>query len=115
MSGTCELDLAPEHLETVRRILASHVPDREVWAFGSRVAGRARPHSDLDLMVLGEAPLPMAVRAALAEALSESDLPFRVDLVDWATASETLRRAATARHAVVQRHAHAHDMTNDEK
>lgn len=96
------LDLDPEALGIVRAILAAHVPDREVWAFGSRVGGAARPLSDLDLMVLGETPLPMATRAALAQAFRDSDLPFRIDIVDWATAPETLRRTAAARHAVVQ-------------
>jgi hypothetical protein len=35
------LNLTPERRDTVTRILARHVPRREVGAFGSRVSGRA--------------------------------------------------------------------------
>ena len=47
-----EPDLEPGHLETVRRILREHLPEAEVRAFGSRVAGGARQYSDLDLAVV---------------------------------------------------------------
>lgn len=52
------LDLTPEQRDTVTRILARHVPEREVRAFGSRVTGRAWRYSDLDLVILGAEPLP---------------------------------------------------------
>lgn len=73
-------------------ILRHHLPGREVWAFGSRATGRARRHSDLDLAVLGETPLSFERSGALAEAFSDSDLPFRVDVVDWTRTSETFRQ-----------------------
>jgi type I restriction enzyme S subunit len=85
------LALSPAELAIVRAILARHVPDREVWAFGSRVSGRAREYSDLDLVVIGETPLDLAISAALAEDFAESDLPFKVDVVDWATTSAGFR------------------------
>lgn len=81
------LDIRANDLELVRTILRRHVPEREVRAFGSRVAGTARPFSDLDLAVMGSTPLTMAIIAALAEDFSESDLPFKVDIVDWAAVS----------------------------
>ncbi|TSE27360.1 Nucleotidyltransferase domain protein [Tepidimonas sediminis] len=74
------LDLTPEQLDTVRRILDAHIPGRAVRVFGSRAAERAKPHSDLDLLIPGP-PLDDQVRAALVAAFEESDLPFRVDLV----------------------------------
>ncbi len=76
------LELTPDQLATVRRILAAHAPGREVRVFGSRATGRARPHSDLDLLILG-APLDAAVRSDLIAAFEESDLPFRVDIIHW--------------------------------
>jgi predicted nucleotidyltransferase len=99
------LELSPGELEIVRGILGRHVPEREVWAFGSRVRGRAKPYSDLDLAVLGEQPLGLSLRAELAEEFSESDLPFKVDLVDWATTSERFRQIIR-REYVVLREAH---------
>jgi predicted nucleotidyltransferase len=93
------LDIEARHWGMLQAILAHHLPDREVWAFGSRTKGAAKLHSDLDLVVLGAAPLGIATQAALTEALSESDLPWRVDVVDWATTSAF--QALIAQHHVV--------------
>ncbi len=86
----------------VQRILLQKLPGREVWAFGSRVKGTAKPYSDLDLVVLGEEPLPLALQASLAEAFDDSDLPWRVDVVDWATTSERFRALMAQCKVVVQ-------------
>ncbi len=86
------LDLEPRHLELVHRILHAHVPDLEVRAFGSRVRGGAKPHSDLDLVIMTAAPLPMSVKVRLEEAFSESRLPFRVDVLYWDEVAESFRR-----------------------
>ncbi|MRR36896.1 nucleotidyltransferase domain-containing protein [bacterium] len=85
------LDLAPEYLDEVRRLLAAYLPDREVWAFGSRVSGKAKPFSDLDLVVMGDEPLDFRTLSALKDAFAESNLPFRVDVVEWATTDDTFR------------------------
>jgi predicted nucleotidyltransferase len=96
------LELRPGELELVRGILQRHVPEREVWAFGSRVQGNAKPFSDLDLAVLGEQPLELSMQAELAEEFSESDLPFKVDIVDWATTSERFRQIIRKEYVVLQ-------------
>ncbi|WP_291366558.1 nucleotidyltransferase family protein [Acetobacter sp. UBA5411] len=76
------------------RILNEIVPDREVRAFGSRVTGKAKPFSDLDLAVMGDEPLSLETRARLEEAFSESDLPWKVDVLDWALMDEGFLRLA---------------------
>jgi type I restriction enzyme S subunit len=91
MAETPVLDIAPEHLRIVRSILARHAPGYPVWAFGSRARGEAKPYSDLDLAIITDQPLPLVVQAALADDFSESDLPWRVDVVDWSTASPAFR------------------------
>ena len=96
------LDVRPEHLAMVQAILRRHVPGREVWAFGSRVAGRARAASDVDLCVVGEVPLPYETSARLRYAFSESDIPYTVDVVDWATTSESFRKIIERDKVVVQ-------------
>jgi type I restriction enzyme S subunit len=96
------LDLAPEHLSEVRRILQLHVPDRPVRAFGSRMQGTAKPFSDLDLAVMGDTPLDFRQLAALKDTFAESNLPFRVDIVDWATTSPAFRSIIEGACEVVQ-------------
>ncbi|WP_133512357.1 nucleotidyltransferase family protein [Candidatus Thiosymbion oneisti] len=90
------LDLRPRHAAMVRDILHRLVPDRSVWAFGSRVTGKARRYSDLDLVVMGDRPLPSPSRQALQEAFEESDLPFRVDVLDWADTDAWFREIIKA-------------------
>lgn len=92
----------PEEWRIVRDILRAHVPDREIWAFGSRTRGTAKPFSDLDLAVIGDTPLTRDVRAALAEAFSESDLPWKVDIVDWANTGAAFRAVVARNKVVVQ-------------
>ena len=91
------IDLSDRDLSIVRRILAYRLPDTEVWASGSRVSGRAKPWSDLDLAIVTDAPLPMERRAELQEDFAESDMPFRVDIIDWSTVDarfqEVVRRS----------------------
>ena len=86
------IDLSPHHLETVKRILRDHVPDREVKAFGSRATWTAMDYSDLDLLVLGESELDGATLSRLNEAFEESDLPMCVDVVDWHGISPEFRK-----------------------
>ncbi len=40
------LALPAKHLRTLQALLARHAPDAEVWAYGSRVTGRAHDGSD---------------------------------------------------------------------
>jgi type I restriction enzyme S subunit len=102
MSALPAIDICPEQWAIVDKILEQHIPGYAVWAFGSRARGVAKPYSDLDLCVVSERPLGLDVGAALAEAFSESDLPWKVDVVDWATTSEAFRQIIQA-HKVVLR------------
>lgn len=85
------IDLAADHLAIVRDILARHLPDHEVRAFGSRVRGTSRPTSDLDLVVMTATPLEIGRIADLLEAFSEAPLPFKVDVIDWAGCNDVFR------------------------
>lgn len=81
-----------DDLALVKTILQTHIPEYKVWAFGSRVQGRRlKPFSDLDLAVVTDKPLELDRYCELREAFAESDLPFRVDIVDWACATPGFR------------------------
>ncbi|WP_176596480.1 restriction endonuclease subunit S [Sphingobium sp. 15-1] len=86
------IDLRPDHARIVHEIIARHLPAGvSVRVFGSRAKWSAKPHSDLDLAVKGKGPLPRSALGDLAEAFSESDLPFRVDVVDWHTVAPSFQ------------------------
>lgn len=96
------LDVRPDHLAMVRAILQRNVPDRVVWAFGSRVTGKTKSTSDLDLCIVGETALPYEVSARLKQDFSDSDIPYAVDVVDWATCSAGFRDIIERDRMVVQ-------------
>ena len=96
------IDIRPDHWAIVRDILQKHAPQYEVWAFGSRAKWKAKEYSDLDLAVISDQPLSLSVSAALADDFSESDLPWKVDVVDWATTSASFRELIRRDRVVVQ-------------
>jgi len=100
--NTSGLALKQDELAIVEKILRRYVPDREVWAFGSRTRPPCKPFSDLDLAVLGLEPLPLGVMVDLKDEFSESDFPYRVDIVDWATTSEQFRGIIEQRYVPIQ-------------
>ena len=95
------IDIGPAELETVRRILREHAPELEVRAFGSRVSWTARATSDLDLALMTDEPLSIARVADLKAAFTKSDLPFRVDVIDWASTSESFRKVTERDYVVL--------------
>ena len=75
----------PDEKKIVLDIIAEFAPDCEVYAFGSRVNGTYRDTSDLDLAFArpnGD-KLSISQWGDLKEAFGESDLVFRVDVVDY--------------------------------
>ena len=96
------IDLNPHHLDTVRAILAAHVPDCEVMAFGSRAAWTARERSDLDLAVSCAERAPAGAIARLREAFEDSDLPIRVDILDWHAVADSFRETIAPDCVVIQ-------------
>ncbi len=96
------IDVAERHLETIERILAEYVGDCEVRAFGSRGNGTAKEYSDLDLAIIGKNKINRRVKMLLREAFEESDLPFRVDIVDYNAVSEAFRAIIEEKYEVIQ-------------
>lgn len=77
-----DVGLAPQHYAEISRILAKYRPLANFYAFGSRVTGRARRFSDLDILMRGDGPMTIATLGAIEHDFCESRLPFRVDVVD---------------------------------
>ena len=96
------LDVRADHLKIVQDILQQFVPERAVWAFGSRAKWLAKEYSDLDLCIVGKTPLSFRTLGLIEEAFEESDLPYKVDVADWATTSDSFRKIIEQDRVVVQ-------------
>ena len=99
---TGAIDLSPAHLAIVELILAEHVPECEVRAFGSRATWTARDYSDLDLAVVGDGPLHWRTLSRLREAFEESRLSMRVDVLDWHDISQSFQQVIQRDYVVLQ-------------
>ncbi len=86
----------------VQKILKQHFPGLEVRAFGSRVQGKAKLYSDLDLVLIGGKTLDWRKIEMLKNAFSESDLPMSVDIVDWNALSDDFRKIVSENNFLVQ-------------
>lgn len=91
------IDVPAQDLAIIQTILKKHAPGCEVRVFGSRISGTAKPWSDLDLALVGKGKLPLQTIGDLRENFQESDLPFRVDMLDWHAISPEFR-------AVIEKH-----------
>ena len=85
--------VAEEALEEVRRIVTERLKGCEamVVLFGSRASGSARVASDIDVAVLPRHALPTGVLGGIREALEESHVPYRVDVVDLSLVDPAFR------------------------
>lgn len=84
--ATGRMHLLARHRRVLETLLREHLPDVEVWAYGSRVNGRSHDGSDLDLVLRGPGlqEIPVDDLADFEEAVRESTIPFLVEARDWA-------------------------------
>ena len=78
----------------VRRIVLERLSGRDakVIFFGSRAMGAAGVASDIDVAVLPRQPLPTGLLSRIREALEESRVPYRVDVVDLSSVDAVFRK-----------------------
>ena len=86
------IDLQSTYLKIVLQILQKHLPPKAtVSLFGSRATGKAKKFSDIDLVVQAENPISNEILVTLANDFEESDLPYKVDIVDWTTIDKSFQ------------------------
>lgn len=98
------LDLSPNHLTEIQRLLAMLVPEAEVWAYGSRVNGTAHEGSDLDVVLRHPQDLKRDVDNwfEFKEALQESRLPILVEIHLWSHLPAAFHQEIERRYVVLQ-------------
>jgi type I restriction enzyme S subunit len=84
--------MSAQELALVNALVAEWLPASDVRLFGSRARGTPKPYSDLDLVIMGDTPTPLSTLGQLQEAFACSDLPWRVDVVDWANTAPEFQR-----------------------
>ena len=77
------MHIEPRHYIIIKDILKKY--PYTFYAFGSRVKGNHKKFSDLDLCFFED--IPGNIKAHIDEEFENSDLPYKVDLVNWDSCS----------------------------
>ena len=95
------IDVPEQDLKIIKQILREYIPGREIRAFGSRVTGKAKAYSDLDLVIVGAERIERKAMLILKEAFENSKLNFRVDIVDWQTITKNFREIIESGYEII--------------
>ena len=85
------MGLSEEQFEELYSILRFLFPKARLSVFGSRATGQYRPTSDIDILVDAGEPVDMLLLGKARGFLSASNLPMRVDIVDWQRIDDDFR------------------------
>lgn len=79
-----QINIDAHHLTLIKKILNKHLPSStKIWVFGSRATNNIKPYSDLDLSLEdGKDKIITDTLQNLSADFEESDLPWKVDIVD---------------------------------
>ncbi|MCB2199933.1 nucleotidyltransferase domain-containing protein [bacterium] len=86
------IDLTPAEMKIVIAILERYLPDLQIRVYGPRATGKAKEQADLDLCLMNKEQLPFETMGTLLDAFSQSELPFNVDITEWAVATGEMRK-----------------------
>ena len=96
------INLEKRYLDFVKSLLKKYVPNDTVWLFGSRVTDKIKKFSDIDLVIITDKPIDSKIMYQLTDAFIESDLPYKVDLLDWSTLDEEFQNIIREKYEVIQ-------------
>jgi predicted nucleotidyltransferase len=76
------MNLEPKFISLIKSIITKHLFQAEIFIFGSRAKGTNKEFSDIDIAI--KSPnLDFTILANIKFDLEESDLPYKVDVVNY--------------------------------
>jgi len=96
------INITDSELKIILEKLEKYVPDCEVRAFGSRYKWTAKKYSDIDIAIVGKEKLDWKLIFDIKEEFQESELPFRVDVLDWNAITLEFQKIIEAGYEVIK-------------
>ncbi len=78
--------------EILTNIIEKHVPNANMYLFGSRAKGTHKTGSDIDIALDNGSAIDWAIMGALREDIDNSDLILFVDIVDIHDVAEDIKK-----------------------
>lgn len=97
------IDISAKDLNIIKTILSKYVPNTEVHVYGSRVSGKAKKFSDLDLAIVGENKLSFATIGDLQNSFESAETSVIVDFHDWHRISEEFRAIINQEYEIIRK------------
>ncbi len=90
------LQTMDKYVKLAKEIVLKTVQDApfQVFLFGSRAINSNNKFSDIDIGLLGETPIPVMLKVEIENAIEESIVPYKVDIVDFYKVSEAFKKEA---------------------
>jgi type I restriction enzyme S subunit len=87
------INLEDKYLASLKNILKNGLGKTkcEVLLFGSRASGKNNKTSDIDIVVKSQEPIT-ALISYIKELFEESNIPYKVDVLEYHRTGETLRK-----------------------
>lgn len=87
------------YLPQIKQIIARNLDlsKYRLFLFGSRAKGLNAKYSDFDIGIIGEKPLPSSLKINIEGDLEDSDIPIKVDIVDFCEVPEKFKNVAFLR------------------
>ena len=87
-----------DYNEEIKKIIFSHIDSSlyTAFIFGSRATGTERKGSDIDIGIesIQNKPIKADIFYKIEQDLEDSDIPYRIDLVDFNTVSDDFKNYA---------------------
>lgn len=96
---TNTIHISDIQLQIAKTILKKNISDNTlIWIFGSRVSSNYKPYSDLDIALQNTSNKTISLKtlASIKADFIDSDLPWKVDVIDYNSISGIFKQNVDA-------------------
>lgn len=93
-----KLDITTQQHQFIVNVIKNLLPTVSMLAFGSRTDGTAKRYSDLDLALDDGEKISLKTLDQIEESFAQSDLPFKIDILDISNVSPEFAAKIKSRH-----------------
>lgn len=84
-------------IKILKSVLNKHLqPNCQAFIYGSRTQAKHRKYSDLDVGILGSSKIPSSTLINIQDDLSNSNIPYLTQVVDFSTVTDRFKSQALA-------------------
>jgi len=93
------IDIESRYLKIIRDAFLQYLPNKKVWAYGSRVKGTSHQRSDLDCVVFNATDREIY---EAKEFFDNSEIPFIIQLLNWEKIPEDFKNNIKQKYFILQ-------------